>query len=1261
MKTRVKRIALIMLSLCIMLSLSACLDPISLIPDLSFNITGRIDFNDITAAAFIITNLSKTIDVSLIDIDQPDWRPGESLPADGPFSASITGRPRAGQRNASYLTNSDENYDAAIAFTVWNDANSRAPDTQDTARSGTFVSTLNYQRDTAKWNTVNGANVQAYIYNELNFLLLNARDAIEFFIYRDVNGDVRITHLTYSGGIPDGDRGMHILIDYDHNDTVNLNVNLGSGGGSSPAFIRIADNRTLAPFIMVNNSLDTDIDMVVFRNTGNNNTYTIGSLNYAPGHFSGIRANNRRSIALEIGASFEVTVYANGETHPFRLNTTINVFSGLDQQSINNVLYFYKSWEPVNNLWVSHTWPPQSTPAPDAENLLPPKDNDKRVDSHINSALLLITNLSRTTHVDSVFITQQVMIDNLPETRTVAQFTGAPGSLQTKSQYLAPSPIPYNVQVRVNGQEGPLLNTNVILANAREIAELFIYQDVNGNFVIVNRLNFFDINHPPKEDDLGKPGDLNDPFEGEGSIPAVIPSANRGGIGTFIVVNMTNSMNISSVTMRSAANRPTYTIRDDPLLNQVGVAVRAQSQRSIGLSQGDWQVDVEYFMNGQYHKPLHNLRNITIVPSNDPQTPREHYIYFYLNNQGDYVITNDPNPPDRHPEDIMPPDNGQGRGLLSITNNSRSLVTAVAIFNERRQELPPMYIDGEITPSTGSRFAPPRYIGQGENGFVRVIGTTAFPIDPHGEYLIRVFLVSSEGEATVDQLAWIKDNVTRIIITDDDIVIWNGCPDCANKPGGCDCLPGGGCNCIPPTTPPGCGCDGNNPDCDCGINCECPPGQCDCGDPNNNCCGDDCTCVGTCECTGPGNGCKCPEPDIPDPTPLYNFDMSRNTMIDTGVAIRDGQVFVWGYIYAGAAGNGYTAQSYQTTPRAVQGLSGIVEVAGSAHSLVARNAAGEAWGWGQNLHGAAGVGVTRDRIVYTPQRIRFPNNEDVRLVQIEAGEYFFIARDTLGRVWTWGHNNYGQIGAGTAGNRVTPVRIPLGANGNETARLVGASYEGAFAVTTNNVYAWGRNIQGSLGIPSTIVSVSHNSPQVASHLNGIRSRIVQISGGYLHGHALLDDGTVVGWGQNDHIGGNGTGRQNTPVTIIGRPGASHVTTPRVMLESGDVVTQLHSRFISTIVLTQTGRVFTWGTEGYNVGGGVSLSPAGRPVQERFTANEQRVSQIGGGKHHVYYGSVSTGNPSQFFFYGVGYGAGYKFLEFPSAGNRNWPGRGLPLN
>lgn len=92
--------------------------------------------------------------------------------------------------------------------------------------------------------------------------------------------------------------------------------------------------------------------------------------------------------------------------------------------------------------------------------------------------------------------------------------------------------------------------------------------------------------------------------------------------------------------------------------------------------------------------------------------------------------------------------------------------------------------------------------------------------------------------------------------------------------------------------------------------------------------------------------------------------------------------------------------------------------------------------------------------------------------QVASGNNFEIVLKTDGTVWTWGHNNYGQIGNGKieAVSSSNPTQV-LGVNGEgylENIKQISAGAYSGYALTQDGkVLAWGRNTYGQLGNNST--------------------------------------------------------------------------------------------------------------------------------------------------------------------------------------------------
>jgi len=353
------------------------------------------------------------------------------------------------------------------------------------------------------------------------------------------------------------------------------------------------------------------------------------------------------------------------------------------------------------------------------------------------------------------------------------------------------------------------------------------------------------------------------------------------------------------------------------------------------------------------------------------------------------------------------------------------------------------------------------------------------------------------------------------------------------------------------------------------------------------------------------------------------MEASKTSLITTGVNIEEGEVIVWGFRGSGQQGNGKTSVPSNVAPAKVSSLGDIIALTGGAYHLLALDDEGHVYGWGQSGYGETGCKPNSGIYVHTPCTVLS------KVVQIAAGEYFSIALDREGRVWTWGHNLYGQLGDGGKKNSQVPVQVNLQ---GEKARLIGAAYEGAFAVTwEGNVWAWGDNEASGLGFQGTKYGVQQiiRTPTKVANLAPYANRIVYIAGGNGWGEALLLDGTVIGWGLHAALG------QGTTFTFISSP---------VPVEILRGVNQLFARYVGSVALTDDGRVFTWGQTGCSA---FKMIYGESPTQR---ATVGIVEEVGGGKEHVFY-KTEDGR-----FFGVGYNDLYKLnTSRCCAPSIDWPG------
>lgn len=180
------------------------------------------------------------------------------------------------------------------------------------------------------------------------------------------------------------------------------------------------------------------------------------------------------------------------------------------------------------------------------------------------------------------------------------------------------------------------------------------------------------------------------------------------------------------------------------------------------------------------------------------------------------------------------------------------------------------------------------------------------------------------------------------------------------------------------------------------------------------------------------------------------------------------------------------------------------------------------------------------------------------------------------RFYSWGANNYGQLGNGVTTARSNPAKVQIVANG--TAIVIngvsaGGTHSLAFGGVDDPVYACGNNGFGQLGNNSTTAStipvkvrttVKENGTVTHPSLTGITA---VAAGGY---HSLALDnsngGTVWAWG-NNRLGQLGLGE----VTTLQRNIAVQV--PSLVNAN---ITRIAAGGGHNLALSSSGTIWSWG-------------------------------------------------------------------------------------
>ena len=115
---------------------------------------------------------------------------------------------------------------------------------------------------------------------------------------------------------------------------------------------------------------------------------------------------------------------------------------------------------------------------------------------------------------------------------------------------------------------------------------------------------------------------------------------------------------------------------------------------------------------------------------------------------------------------------------------------------------------------------------------------------------------------------------------------------------------------------------------------------------------------------------------------------------------------------------------------------------------------GEVYTWGEGRYGELGQGP----LTQLSEPRLCVGLLGVRVVEVACGWDHVLARDAKGALYSWGHNEYGQLGQGDRKDRWEPVRVEPAA----VLRMRGVGAGRGFSVAVSekgHVFGFGRNDQ----------------------------------------------------------------------------------------------------------------------------------------------------------------------------------------------------------
>nr|XP_034175491.1 RCC1 and BTB domain-containing protein 1-like isoform X1 [Osmia lignaria] len=202
---------------------------------------------------------------------------------------------------------------------------------------------------------------------------------------------------------------------------------------------------------------------------------------------------------------------------------------------------------------------------------------------------------------------------------------------------------------------------------------------------------------------------------------------------------------------------------------------------------------------------------------------------------------------------------------------------------------------------------------------------------------------------------------------------------------------------------------------------------------------------------------------------------------------------------------------------------------------------------GTNTNGCLGTGDTCD--TFDPIPVKELCNKDIKTFSF--GKNHVLALTNQGMVYSWGQNDYGQLGNGCYQQSLIPTIVTNSVRNEHITDIACGCYHSLALTNKGKVYSWG-GIGIRINVPMKMTT------------GLIDEYIVSVTCGMAFNMIVTDMGKIYSWGENSEgqLGIGNNSRQKNPCEVAALDGI--------------VIEKVVCGCVHTLALSTTGVLYVWG-------------------------------------------------------------------------------------